>query len=297
MAACKWIEETKSDRTLQAVLNRLRRMAADSNILWTNEEDEALKTACGTNDELPAKISGLRSANNTERSDLDIIQRIIYLGLDLADGPHCSSENHSSHSSKKALQKSQPWTQREEDFLESLRTTYSNMSERYVAWLGEFGATRSINSLEQKLGKLRKSNRSSKQLRVWTEDEMNYLRESSKPSEFSKTPNRKLGKELAPKWVEKFGYSRQAEAISRKLDMMERETRQPGQRQWKDDEDKHLLDLIAKPGQCQKLDPMYAAYVERFGAERGKTAIRHRLRKLRGQLKAEAEPNDSGDED
>ncbi|KAJ4267707.1 hypothetical protein NW762_003821 [Fusarium torreyae] len=83
-AVKSWVEQTGSKRTTDAVVARLNLTAAETAVLWTDEEDAALMT------------EALKSATETTRTDKDIIQRIEYLGLNLGPGPNPGCKNHSS---------------------------------------------------------------------------------------------------------------------------------------------------------------------------------------------------------
>lgn len=91
-----WAEQTGSKRTPDAVVARLKLIAAEAAVPWTDEEDAALMIACEGLDKKRPMTEAFKSATETKRTDKDIIQRIEYLGLNLGHGPNPECENHSS---------------------------------------------------------------------------------------------------------------------------------------------------------------------------------------------------------
>lgn len=85
-AVKSWVEQTGSKRTPDAVVARLKLIAAETAVPWTGEEDAALMTACEGLDKTRPMTEAFKSATETKRTDKDIIQRIEYLGLHLGHG-------------------------------------------------------------------------------------------------------------------------------------------------------------------------------------------------------------------
>lgn len=95
-AVKSWVEQTGSKRTPDAVVARLKLIAAETAVPWTDEEDAALMTACEGLDTTRPMTEAFKSATETKRTDKDIIQKIKYLGLNLGHGPDPECDNHSS---------------------------------------------------------------------------------------------------------------------------------------------------------------------------------------------------------
>ncbi|PNP44027.1 hypothetical protein TGAMA5MH_04312 [Trichoderma gamsii] len=95
-AVKSWVEQTGSKRTPDVVVARLKLIAAETAVPWTDEEDAALMTACEGLDTTRPMTEAFKSATETKRTDKDIIQRIEYLSLNLGHGPDPECDNHSS---------------------------------------------------------------------------------------------------------------------------------------------------------------------------------------------------------
>ncbi|KAH7248556.1 uncharacterized protein BKA55DRAFT_569425 [Fusarium redolens] len=76
-----WVEQTDFKRTPDAVVARLKLIAAETAVPWTDEEDAALMAACEGLDKTRPMTEAFKSATETKRTDKDNIQRIEYLGL------------------------------------------------------------------------------------------------------------------------------------------------------------------------------------------------------------------------
>ncbi|KAL7947249.1 hypothetical protein V8C42DRAFT_280666 [Trichoderma barbatum] len=278
-AVKSWVEQTGSKRTLDAVAARLKLIAAETAVPWTDEEDAALMTACEGLDKTRPMTEAFKSTTETKRTDKDIIQRIEYLGLNLGHEPNPECENHSS-----SFQGSQKrWTSKENEFLETLRDGYNDES-RYQAWKKEFGPTRTLTSQKTRLVRLSKNPRG--KLHRWTLEEDNYLRSYPDLSR-----RRKLAKELALTWEEAFGHPRTASAIQHRLyplsdasESMERCSR------WSPSEDAWLLTVTKEEVEHKDWQSIRMALVDKFGMGRTANALRARrvyLRRAAAEAKAE----------
>ncbi|KAK4064907.1 uncharacterized protein Triagg1_8906 [Trichoderma aggressivum f. europaeum] len=280
--------QTGSKRTLDAVVARLRLIAAETPVPWTDEEDAALMTACEGFHKTRPMTEAFKSATETKRTDKDIIQRIEYLNLNLGHGPNPECENHSSSSFQGSQKR---WTSKEDEFLETLQDGYNDES-RYRARMKEFGPTRTLTSLKTRLVRLSKNPRG--KLYKWTLDKDNYLRSYPDLSKRGK-----LAKKLALTCEEAFGHARTASAIQHRLYPLT-DASESAERcsTWSPSEDAWLLTVTNEKVADEGWQSVHIAFVDKFGMGRTANALRARRVHLRqAGAGAKAETSGSLDEE
>ncbi|KAF5017890.1 hypothetical protein F66182_10148 [Fusarium sp. NRRL 66182] len=143
-AVKSWVEQTGSKRTRDAMVACLKLNVTETAVLWIDEEDAALMTACEGLDKTRPMTEAFKAATETKRTEKDTIQRTEYVGLNLGHRNNPKCENHPS-SSFQGLQKR--WASKEDKFLESLRDGYNDAS-RYQTWKKEYDPTRTLTGLK-----------------------------------------------------------------------------------------------------------------------------------------------------